>query len=206
MNVTVRFIVVAVIMVVVAFAFAVYQSVFTLASSEILSEMRNAYLVRLWLTGLVPWIPLIISTAAIVTFSLAVSPYDLGGSGMLIRAIRPILWIIVGAGIVFGVWVSLLEPRVQHQIQRMEYRGAVTERAWSDAQRSRDMGEYAVAERYVLLYLSVVGADEDAEAFLEEVRTVQNTAARNSRIVAATTTPRRNEVSGLGVAEILAQA
>lgn len=206
MNVTVRFIIVAVVMVVVTFAFAVYQSVFTLASAEVLSGARNAYLLRLWLTGLVPWIPLIISTAAVVTFSLAVSPYDLGGSGALIPAIRPILWIIVGVGIVFGVWVSLLEPRVQKQIQRMEYRGVVTERAWDDARRFRDMSEFAVAERYVLLYLSVVGSDEEAEAFLEEVRAARSAAARSTRIVAQTTTPRRNEVSGLGVAELLAQA
>ena len=151
MNVTLRFIIVAVVMLVVTFAFAVYQSMSAFASTEILAEMQNAYLLRLWLTAVLPWIPLVISTAAIVTFSLAVSPYDLGGSGSLIRAIQPILFIIVGVGIVFGMWVALLEPRVQQQIQRMEYRGAVSERAWSEAQRSRDTGQYAIAERYVLV-------------------------------------------------------
>ena len=57
-----------------------------------------------------------------------------------------------------------------------------------------------------MLYLSVVGTDEEAEAFLEEVRAAKNAEERSSRIVARTTTPRRSDVSELGVAELLDQA
>ncbi|MFW5642911.1 MAG: hypothetical protein ACOCYQ_02695, partial [Alkalispirochaeta sp.] len=133
MTGVVRFVIIGVVVFVVALGFVVYDGFFVLAETPILEESENGYLFRLWSVGVLEHLPLLVIITAVLTFSLALSPHDLGGQGMLSRAIAPVLFLIVGIGILYGVWVGGIEPRVRLRMQEIEYHSEVARNAWDDA-------------------------------------------------------------------------
>lgn len=212
MTATIRYSIVLAVAFVIGLAFAVYDGYSAVASTGILSEFQNAYLIRTWAVTLLRFAPLLSATAGIVTFSIALSSYDLGGNGALIAAVRPLLILVVVLGILYGLWVSLFAPGIEFQRFKTEYRSDVAEYAWSRAEEARDAGDLREAERYALVYRSVVGETAEVEDFLADVRTQYDLQRRSERLAAFSsdddpvTATRRAEVRELGVPELLEKA
>jgi len=210
MNGVVRFLVVSVVVFVITLGFVVYDGFFVLAGTPILEEFENGYLVRLWAVHVLEYVPLVVVISALLTFSLALSPYDLGGQGMLIRAISPVLFVIVGGGILYGVWVGGIESRVRLRMQEIEYRSEVARNAWDEAQTAMDAGRIEAAERYARIYRSVVGGSDEVDSFLADIEEIV-TAGERARVVAAwadddTDEVRHTERREAGIAELMAEA
>ncbi|MFP4152789.1 MAG: hypothetical protein ACLFSV_08070 [Alkalispirochaeta sp.] len=210
MTGVVRFVIIGVVVFVVALGFVVYDGFFVLAETPILEESENGYLFRLWSVGVLEHLPLLVIITAVLTFSLALSPHDLGGQGMLSRAIAPVLFLIVGIGILYGVWVGGIEPRVRLRMQEIEYHSEVARNAWDDARTAMEAGRIDAAERYARIYRSVVGANDEVDTFLAEIYEIKR-AEERARVVASwaaddETEVRYTEQREAGIADLMAQA
>lgn len=175
MSVPVRFVVILVVALFIAGGFAAYDGVATLAIAEVADEWERDYLLTTWLLTFFRHFPLVVASAAIITFSVAVGPLDMRITGTLISAARPVIVLVVALGVVYGIWVGVIGPRQHVRIEGILYRSRVARTAWDDARQARDTGNLHVAQRYAEIYLSVMGPDDEVQAFLNDVRGEINT-------------------------------
>ncbi len=170
MKALVRYLVIFFTGLLVAVAFIVYDTIATMAFMPILEELQNAYRFRFWIHQLFQFLPLVVGTAGIITFSVALGPYDLGNRGSLIGAIRPVMVFILLVGVVYGVWTGVIGPRQRVRMEQITYYSSVARTAWEDARQARFAGRLNAAQRYAEIYLSVIGEDDDVRTFLNEVK------------------------------------
>jgi hypothetical protein len=206
----IRFSIIAIVSFLVALAFAVYDVYFSIAEFSVIQELRNAYRWRSVIVAALEHLPLILATAGIITFSLAINPYDLGSTGLLVRSAQPVLFAIVVVGVIGGVWIGVFEPQVIQKLHRMEYRSGITQTAFDDANTAYRNGDFDRAEGYVRLYLSVVGESEEAETLLTEIRETRAVQRQSERIAAFAAMEegeiRRTDVSELTVGDLYKKA
>lgn len=165
-----RYLIVFLVSLLIAAAFAVYDGYASLSFVTVLDELRTVYLVRYCLVHLFDQIPLIAGTAGIITFSFAVSSFDLGARASLISTIKPVLVTVLVVGVVYGVWIGAVGPRQNVRLEQIRYYSTVARTAWIDAQHARLMGQLEAAQRYAEIYLSVMGENDEVRFFLNDVR------------------------------------
>ncbi len=213
MSVPARFTVILVVSLLIAGGFAVYDAISTLAIVEVAEEWERDYLLSSWLVTFFSHFPLVVASAAIVTFSVAVGPLDMRVKGTLISAARPVIIFILILGVLYGVWIGVIGPRQHVRIEQILYRSRVARTAWDDARQARDTGNLHTAQRYAEIYLSVMGPDDEVQAFLNDVRGELSTRSINARMRQsgsarglAGANERVPEVRALSVAELLDRA
>jgi hypothetical protein len=213
MKALIRYLVIFFAGVLVASAFIVYESYATTAFAPILEELQRAFRMRFWVDQLFRFLPLVVSTAGIITFSVGLGPYDLGNRGALIGAIRPVLAFILLIGTLYGVWLGVFGPQQRVRMEQIRYYSSVARSAWEEARQARSTGRLDAARRYAEIYLSVVGEDDDVRAFLNAVK-AEIQAEETSRRVASyrtvddggTGSRRFIEVSELSVSDLMNRA
>lgn len=210
MTALIRFSIIAIVSFVIALAFAVYDVYFSIAEFAVIQELQNAYRWRGVIVTTLEHLPLILATAGVITFSLAVNPYDLGTTGLLVRSVQPVLFMIVAVAMVGGIWIGVIEPQVIETLHRIEYRSGITTTAFDDANTAYRNGEFDLAEGYLRLYLSVVGESDEAESLLNEVRDARAVQRQSERIAAFSVSEedevRRTDVSELTVGDLYKKA
>jgi hypothetical protein len=171
-------------------------------------------LVPYWLQGWLPFffehLAIVVAVTGIITFSLALGPYDLGGKGRLVPAIRSILLTIVILGILNGIWFSVVGPMVERNLDRMEYRSRVAREARSEAERLHGLQAFDDAVALLRLYRSIVGASPELDDEIEKMAVDAGQARLRRRQAAAVgdlpAMPRAFEVRNLTVPDILRRA
>jgi hypothetical protein len=171
-------------------------------------------LVPYWLQGWLPFffdhLSIAVAVSGIITFSLALGPYDLGGKGRLMPAIRSILVTIVVLGILNGIWFSVLGPMVERNLDRIEYRSRVAREARSEAERLHGLQAFDDAVALLRLYRTIVGASPELDDEIERMAVDAGQARLRRRQASAVgempAMPRAFEVQNLTVPELLRRA
>jgi hypothetical protein len=171
-------------------------------------------LVQFWLQAWLPFffehLAIAVAVAGIITFSLALGPYDLGGKGRLMSAIRSILMTVVVLGVLNGIWFAVFGPVVERNLDRMEYRSRVAREARSEAARLHDLQAYDDAVALLRLYRSIVGASPELDDEIEKMAVEAGQARLQRRQASAVgelpEMPRAFEVRNLSVPELVRRA
>lgn len=107
----------------------------------------------------------------LLTFSLLVSPSDLGEIGTgLIRSLRPVLYVILVAGILNGIWFGVFAPRTELRIQQIAHQSRTARDALSTARQHLNDRSWATAEEQLLLHQALVGETEEVADLLRQAR------------------------------------
>lgn len=172
----------------------------------------EAFQLGFWLTAWLPFffdhLAIAVSGAAIITFSLVLDPYELGGTGRLVPAIRSILVTILLVGILNGLWFGLLGPAVELHLSRVEYRSDVARNARERATSLENAGRYDDAIARLRRYQAIVGTSDELERRIQELRIDAAEARRADAGAGAIPEriPRAFELSGLTVPDLIARA
>lgn len=184
-----------------------YQRVQLVAPAD---QLTTAFWFRAWMPFFFDHLTVAVVVSALVTFSLLLNPYDLGSTGRLIPAVRPILVGVVGIGILNGLWVVLLGPSVEFRLDQLEYQSRVAANARERSQGLEAQQRYDDAVAALRLYRTVVGSSEELDKEIEDlsVRAGQQRrrAREEQRRGGATTFARAFEVEGLSGPEMLRRA
>lgn len=209
MSAVIRFSIIAVIALMIALGFTAYQAFFAAVGEAVIEEFQMGYIVRTVLVTTMRHLTLILTASAIVTFSLALGPYELGNSGSLVSAVQPLLYLFVVIAVLGGIWFGALEPVVVQTLREFEYESRVSRTALDDARSYLVQRDLDKAERLVRIHLAVEGETEEGEALLEEIREerrIERHSARLSSYIEPNTAERAHDTEELTVADLLERA
>ncbi|MEX2444956.1 MAG: hypothetical protein WD492_15250 [Alkalispirochaeta sp.] len=194
----------------VLLAVSVYNAYHQVVQVSPVDQLRTAFWFRAWMPLFFDHFSIAVAVSAVVTFSLLLSPYDLGNTGRLMPSVRPILLALVAMGLVNGLWFALVGPTVELRLDQIEYRSRV---AGSARQRSEELlshDRYDEALAALRLYRSAVGSSPELDEEIEELQVRAGQERRRTREAARrggeTTFARAFEVQGLSVPEMLRRA
>ncbi len=189
MNHRARFFVILLVGALILLSFSVAAALRSLGAVLPLEPVRTIFLSIAWMPTFFDYLIVVVVSAALITFSLALSSYDLGGSGRLIEAARPVLVTIIVLGIVHGFWIALAGPAVDLRIQQIAYRSRVARFALDTVEQSQAVGNYDEALEHALLYRSIFGDDYDLEATIRVLQAAIDERAREIRFAARPPVP-----------------
>lgn len=176
-----RFLVTTLIALVILLGLSIYDVTRMLAGLELYHAFELAFWLRAWMPFFFDHLSEAVAAAAIITFSLALSEFDLGSRDRLLPAIRPVLYIILGIGLINGLWFGVLGPRVELQLDRIAYRSQVASDAIMLADEREQAGDLAGAASMLRLYTSLVDANDDLLRRIENL-SVQAAEAERERL------------------------
>jgi hypothetical protein len=142
------------------------------------ASLRTAFFLRAWMPFFFEHLLVAVTVATVLTFSLVLNPYDLGGSGRLIRAARLIVVVIIALGVLHGLWIGVLGPSVRHRLARIEAQSSMI-RAVGDREaieRDREAGRLLPALERARVYRSLAGevVFEDGTTLDDVIREIES--------------------------------
>ena len=210
MKLNTRFVVIFGIMLAALVGFAVYRAIVEVGIREFVAGSTLAYAARVFLDQLFQHLALALGSAAVITFSLAVTPRDLHGGGRLIRVIGRSLAVVVAVAVLNALWIGILGPRNQARIAQMEFQTLLATESRASAEAAIAAGQGLIAREHALLYLQLVGENETsrdlvtlAENALTEQQQIARREARAEPPPEALLAP---EIDSFTVAELVAEA
>ena len=210
MNHRARFFVILVVGMFILLSFAVAAASRSLGSVLPLEPVRTTFLLIAWMPTFFDYLLVVVVSSALITFSLALSSYDLGGSGRLIGASGPVLTTIIIIGLVHGFWVAFAGPAVDLRVQQIAYRSRVARFALDTVEQAQALGNYDEALEHALLYRSIFGEDDDLEATIRFLQAAIDARAREIRLAARPPAPddlpRASEQAEMTVVDLINSA
>ena len=169
-----RFEIVLLLSLLVVAGFGVYSAMEQGSPVELVSSMRGALLLRAWLPFFFDHLSVAVAVAAVITFSLLLSPYDLSGADRLLPAARSILLVVLMLGLINALWFGLLGSRVERRLERIRYHSAVVRQAETLITTTLDSEDPGVAEiemalDYARLRNELLGEDERARSYVGDL-------------------------------------
>lgn len=186
MSWRIRFLVLLVLGLVAILVIGVLDAATRAAFIEPLDTFSFAFWIRAWQPTFFQLLPTATVGILVLSFSLVVSPIDLRPATRLVPAISMVMITIVALGVVNGLWVALLEPRVEARLERVAFESELARVSWDEAQQSRAAGRLTDALDQALVHISIAGSSEEALRFIQEVRAE---AATEDRLVRRTARP-----------------
>jgi hypothetical protein len=148
-------------------------------------EFRALYWSIGWLPFFFENVPVALSAAILLVFSWLLSPYDLENGSSLLSAVPQVMIGIVFMGVLNGVWVGAVGPRVELELDRLEYRSNVARTAIERVESFVAVGRYDAALAHANLYESLVGESEDLNRVLDRLNVMAGQQRRRDREAAA---------------------
>ena len=205
-----RFFTVFAVSVLVLLGLAVLDATHRVAAVAPIDQFRGSFWLLAWLPFFFDHLSIVVAVTAVVTFSLVIDPYDLGGTGRLMPAIRSVLIGILIVGLVNGLWFGLFGPSVHMRLDRIAYRSDVARSARERADTYEAQARYEAALAELRLYRSVVGTSTELERSIERLEIAAGQARRDAREASLTSLPERVprafEVEGLSVPDLVSRA
>ena len=207
-----RFLIIAGVALLVLFGISIYNTYTVFVTVQLDSAFETAFWLRAWMPFFFDHLAVTIATAAIITFSLALSEFDIKSRDRLMPAIPSVLLILLGIGLVNSLWFGLLGPRVQLRLDRIEYRSEVARTAIDRAAELEAAADYEAAAATLRLYSALVEANDELAGRIERLSVQAAEAEREARRAAADgglqvpTMPRAFEISDTTIPGLLASA
>ena len=163
MNATGKFLIVLTVFLLVLAAFAVYEGIARSAHEMVPESSAGAYRWRGWIEPFFDLLPVAVVSACIVAFSIAITAYDLGGSGVLLSKARPALLVNIILGSINTFWVAYLQPQIDLSLEEINNRGRFLEQLAVDAEMYIATGRLVLAHDRVSIYRAVLGENADGD-------------------------------------------
>lgn len=162
------------VLLVLLVGWSIFDAVGRLAVDPPLAHLRFAAYFRATLLAMFEHFSFIVVLSAILTFSLFLSPSHLGSAGTrLIAVARPVLYVVLTAGILNGLWFSLLAPRAELRMQQIVHQSRTARDSLVEARDLLDRQDWDNAETQLLLYQAIVGETEEVADLLRRARAGQ---------------------------------
>ena len=190
--------------------FAVYRAIVEVGIHRSIVDSTFGYAVRIVLDQVFQYLALAVGSAAVLTFSLTVTPRDLHGGGRLIGTIGPSLAVVVAVAVLNALWIGILGPRNRARIDQIEFHALLAAESRASAEAAIAAGRGAVAREHALLYLQLVGENatsRDLVVLAENTLTEQqHRSRREARPQPESDVLLVPEIDALTVAELVARA
>ncbi|MFW5694050.1 MAG: hypothetical protein ACOCYB_02700 [Alkalispirochaeta sp.] len=210
MSARARFSIVLIGALLVLLGFSVFRAYQEISRMSVVDQLAAGLWFRAWMPHVFNHLSLAVAVSAVITCSLLVSPYDIGGTGRLIPAVRSILVIIVGVGIVNGVWFAAIGPTVEFRLDQIQDQNWVATTSRRQAEDLESLERFEEALAALRLYRAVVGSSQELDNEIEKLAVRAGQQRRRAREAAdrggETTFARAFEVEGLSVPELLERA
>ncbi len=205
-----RFLLVLTTALIVLLGFSVFLAYQDARTTSVVDQLATSFWFRAWLPHFFTHLSLAVAVSAVVTFSLLLNPYDLGGSGRLMPAVHSILVVIVAVGVVNGLWFAVIGPSVEQRLDQIVDRSHIAETSLERSRQLEAQERYEEALAVLRIYRAVVGSSQDLEDELEELAVAAGQERRRAREAGRrggdTTFARAFEVEGLSVPELIRRA
>jgi hypothetical protein len=212
-NANAKFAVVLLVFLLIVIAFAGYQSIADATPDRTPDTAIGPMRWRGWIDPFFSLLPIAVASATVVSFSFAISAYDLGGSGSLLQRVRVPLIVILLLGSLSTLWYSYFESRVTMTMERLENQARFLEQLLEDAERFTDTGRLDLASDRIALYRSISGDDADTTS-VNQLESRLNDAMRDREIEESGLAPEETGVervsdadgTGLNASEMIDRA
>lgn len=169
MNATGKLLIVLTIFLIALVAWSVYLGFTGSPFDDLPPNELRAYRLRAWIEPFFELLPVAVISAIVITFSLAVTVYDLGGEGTIINRTTGSLMVVLVLGMLNAFWVLFLDPQLSTRIEEIRHRGEFIRQLESDIRRDMaipDRREYA--RDRVAVYRAVLGDDANDHEVLRD--------------------------------------
>lgn len=162
MKVTGKLLIILTVFLIALVAWSIYDGISGVAFQDLPADEFRAYRLRAWIEPFFTLLPVAVISAIVITFSLAITVYDLGGEGSLVRGTTGALVVVLLLGMLNAFWVFFLDPQLNTSIEAIRYRGRFIRQLEVDIRRDMEIpGRRDLARDRVRVYRALLG--EDAE-------------------------------------------